>query len=190
MEHGGKMEHRVFWKNHAWRRSIFKFTWFLSSASSASCMEIKLTIHHIFIISQKRNFTLLINRFTRVLTSSALTNLCTSCSHFHIIRLSDGRYHSWHNGFSLNVNSWAKWNMVCWGKIVLWGKMERGKMAPSHLTPKGVSFCPSALGRFTPCPFHPRKFQWRKWLNGSRKRKLTHCGRVANTNLWTESSLV
>ena len=39
-------------------------------------------------------------------------------------------------------------------------------------------------------PFYPRKVQCRKWSNGSRKRKLTHSGRVANTNLWTESSLV
>ena len=75
------------------------------------------------------------------------------------------------------------WNMVCWGKMALWGKMERGKMAPFHLTPKGVSFCPNALVRFTPHPFHIRKFKWRKWLNVSRKRKLTHCDRVANTNL-------
>ena len=74
MEHGGKMEHRVFGKNHARRGSIFKFTWFLPSASSASCMEIKLAIDHVFSISQKRNFTLLIYQFTRVLTSSALTN--------------------------------------------------------------------------------------------------------------------
>ena len=74
MEHGGKMEHQVFWKNHARRGSIFKSTWFLSSASSASCMEIKLAIDHVFSISLKRNFSLLIYQFTRVLTSSALTN--------------------------------------------------------------------------------------------------------------------
>ena len=53
---------------------------------------------------------------------------------------------------------------ICWGKMALCAKMERGKMAPCHLTPKGVSFCPNALVRFTPRPFHPRKFQWRKWL--------------------------
>ena len=74
MEHGGKMEHRVFSKIHARRGSIFKSTWFLSSAISASCMEIKLAIDHVFSISQKRNFTLLINQLTRVLISSALTN--------------------------------------------------------------------------------------------------------------------
>ena len=74
MEHGGKMEHRVFGKNHARRGSIFKSTRFLSSASSASCMEIKLAIDLVFGISQKRNFTLLINQFTRDLTSSALIN--------------------------------------------------------------------------------------------------------------------
>ena len=65
MEHGGKMEHRVFWKNHTRRGSIFKSTWFLSSASSASCMEIKLAIDHVFSISQKRNFTLLISIYSR-----------------------------------------------------------------------------------------------------------------------------
>ena len=70
----GKMEHRVFWKNHARGGSIFKSTWFLSSASSASWMEIKLAVDHVFSISQKRNFTVLIYQFTRVLTSSALTN--------------------------------------------------------------------------------------------------------------------
>ena len=70
MEHG-KMEHRVFWKNHARRGSIFKSNSFLSSAS---CMEIKVAIDHVFSISQKRNFIFLINQFTRVLTSSALTN--------------------------------------------------------------------------------------------------------------------
>ena len=74
MEHGGKMEHRVFWKKHARRGSIFKSTWFLSSASSAACMKIKLAIDHVFSISHKRNFTLLIYEFTRVLTSSALTH--------------------------------------------------------------------------------------------------------------------
>ena len=52
-----------------------------------------------------------------------------------------------------------------------------------------VIICPNALVPFTPRPFH-LKFQWRKWLNDSRKRKLTHCGRVVNTNLWIESSLV
>ena len=51
--------------------------------------------------------------------------------------------------FSLNVMSGAKWLMVCWGK------MERGKMAPSHFTPKGVSFSPDASVRFTPGPFIP-----------------------------------
>ena len=70
----GKMEHRVFGKNHTRRGSIFKATWFLSSASSASCMEIKLAIDHVFSISQKRNFTILIYQFTRVLTSSGLIN--------------------------------------------------------------------------------------------------------------------
>ena len=49
MEHGGKMEHRVFWKKHARRGSIFKSTWFLSSANSASYMEIKLAIDHILV---------------------------------------------------------------------------------------------------------------------------------------------
>ena len=201
MEHGGKMEHRVFWKKYARRGSIFKSTWFLSSASSASCIEIKLAIDYVFGISQKRNFTLLINQFTRVVTSSALTCfdllhqvlwiwLCTCCSHFYIIWLSNGWYYNWHNGFSPNVNSGAKWNMVCWGKMALCGKMSWGKTSPCHRIPKGVSFCPNVLVRFTPRPFHPRKFQWRKWLNGSRKRELTHCGRVANTNLWRESSLV
>ena len=34
--------------------------------------------------------------------------------------------------------------------------------------------------RFTPRLFHLRKFQWRKRLNGSKNRKLAHCGRVAN----------
>ena len=58
MEHRGKMEHWVFWKIHARRGSIFKSTWFLSMASLASCMEIKLAIDHVFSISQKQNFTL------------------------------------------------------------------------------------------------------------------------------------
>ena len=74
MEHGGKMEHRVFWKKPVWCRSIFKSIWFLSSASSASHVEIKLAIDHVLSISQKRNLTLLINQFTLVLTSIALTN--------------------------------------------------------------------------------------------------------------------
>ena len=91
------------------------------------------------------------------------------CSNFRIISLSNGRYYSWYNAFSPNVISEAQWNMVCWGKMALWGKMERGKMAPFHLTPKGVSFCPNALVRFTPRQFHLRKLQWRKWL--------THWGR-------------
>ena len=81
MEHGGKMEHLVFWKNHARRGSIFKCTWFLSSANSASCMEIKLAIDHAFSISQNRNFTLLMYQFTRDLTSSALTNQVVETLH-------------------------------------------------------------------------------------------------------------
>ena len=76
-----------------------------------------------------------------------------------------------------------------WGTMALCGKMEWGKMALFHFTPKGVSFCPSALVRFASCRFQLRKCQWRKCLNGSGKRKLTHCGRVAYTNLCTESSL-
>ena len=31
--------------------------------------------------------------------------------------------------------------------MALWGKMERGKMAPCHITPKVVSFGPYALVR-------------------------------------------
>ena len=65
MEHGGKMEHRVFWKKHARRRSIFPSTWFLSSASSASYIEIKLATDHVLSIA--RNVTLLINQFTHQL---------------------------------------------------------------------------------------------------------------------------
>ena len=80
-EHGGKMEHRVFGKKHARRGPIFKSTWFLSSASSAAWMKMKLAIDHVFSISQKRNFTLLIYEFTRVLTSSALTHLVVEPLH-------------------------------------------------------------------------------------------------------------
>ena len=74
MEHGGKMEHLVFWKKSGWCGSIFTSFWFLSSASAASHIEIKLAIDHVLSISQKRNFTRLINQLTRVLTSIALTN--------------------------------------------------------------------------------------------------------------------
>ena len=42
MEHGGKMEHRLFGKKNARRGSIFRSTWFLSSANSASYIEIEL----------------------------------------------------------------------------------------------------------------------------------------------------
>ena len=69
MEDGGKMEHRVFWKTHARRGSILKFIWFLSSTSLASCMEIKLAIDQVLSISQKRNFTLLINQFDKLIYS-------------------------------------------------------------------------------------------------------------------------
>ena len=74
MEHGGKMEHRVFWKKPAWCGSIFTSISFLSAASSASHVKIKLAIDHVFSISRKRNFTFLNNQFIRVLTSIALTN--------------------------------------------------------------------------------------------------------------------
>ena len=65
----------------SWCGSIFTSIWFLSSASSASHAEIKLAIDHVLSISQKRNFTLLINQFTRVLTSIALTNLVVKPLH-------------------------------------------------------------------------------------------------------------
>ena len=74
MEHGGKMEHRMFWKKYAWCGSIFTSIWFLLSASSVSHIEIKLTIDYVLSISRKRNFTFLIYQLTSVLTSIALTN--------------------------------------------------------------------------------------------------------------------
>ena len=60
MDHGGKMEHRMFWKKYAWCGSIFTSIWFLLSASSVSHIEIKLTRDHVLSISRKRNFTFLI----------------------------------------------------------------------------------------------------------------------------------
>ena len=51
-------------KKHARRGSIFASTWFLSSASLAPCIEIKLEIAHILRIAQKRNFPLLINQLS------------------------------------------------------------------------------------------------------------------------------
>ena len=78
-----------------------------------------------------------------------------------------------------------------WNVGAKWHCGEQWNGAKWHhaiFPPKSVSFCPNTLVRFTPRPFHPRKFQWRKWLNGSRKRKLTHCGRAAN--LWTRVIIV
>ena len=74
MEYEGKMERWVFGKVRVRRRSIFTSPGFLSSASSAPYIEIKLAIDHVLSISQKLNFTILINQFTHVLTSIALTN--------------------------------------------------------------------------------------------------------------------
>ena len=64
MEHGGKMEHRMFWKKYAWCGSIFRSIWFLLSASSVSHVKIKLTIDHVLSISRKRYFTFLIYQLT------------------------------------------------------------------------------------------------------------------------------
>ena len=52
---------------------------------------------------------------------------CTSCSHFHIIWLSEGWYYSWHNGFSLNVNSWGKMQHGMLGQNGTAGQNARGQ---------------------------------------------------------------
>ena len=84
MEYGGKMKHRVFWKKPAWCGSNFMSIWFLSTASSVWNIEIKLAIDHVLSIPQKRNFTFLINQFSNVLTSNALTNYVVEP--LHVVR--------------------------------------------------------------------------------------------------------
>ena len=82
-----------------------------------------------------------------------------------MIWFSNWRYYSSrHNGLSPNVISGAKCNMVCLGKMALWGKMERGKMAPFHLTPKGVSFWPQCPGPFYHTPIAPTKISMPKMI--------------------------
>ena len=175
------MEHRLFWKKHARRGSIFKSSWFLSSASSASCLEIKLAIDHVLSISPKRNFALLINQFTRVLTSSALRNYVVEAlyvveyNHVPVVLIFIS--FDWATG-DITVDIMAFLQTSLGGKIehdVLGqngtvGQNGTGQNGTMPFYPKGVPFCPNALVRFTPRPFHTRKFQWRKWLNGSRKR--------------------
>ena len=142
---------------------------------------------------QKWNFTHFKKQCTRVLASIALTEPLHVVKSNYVPLVGIFVSLDWATGdiivdmmrYLQNVISGAKWLMVCWGKMVL-----RGKMAQFPLIPKGISLCPNALVRFNPRPFHLRKFHWRKWLNGSRKRKLTHCGRKANISIWTESSLV
>ena len=84
IEHGGKMEYRVFGKWHTRRRPVFTSTWFLSSASSVSYIEIKLAINHVF-ISQKRSFTFLIIQFTHALAWLWLIKLYNRCMWYDTI---------------------------------------------------------------------------------------------------------
>ena len=62
----GKMEHRVIVKNHAWCGSIFTSSWLLSSACSASYIEVKLAVDPVLSISQNPNFIIVLNQSTRV----------------------------------------------------------------------------------------------------------------------------
>ena len=74
MEHGGKMEHRVFWKSLHGVGLFSRPFDFCHRPVQRQFIEIKLAIDHVLGISQKRNFTILIKDFIRVLTSIALTN--------------------------------------------------------------------------------------------------------------------
>ena len=165
MEHGGKMEHRVFWKKLAWCGSIFTSIWFLSSASSASHVEIKLPIDHVLRISQKRNFTRLINQFTRVLTSIALTNYVVEPLHVikynfvplvlifisfdwatgdiivHIMAFpqtqSRGQNGTWYVGAKWHCG--AKWNGAKWHHSILSPKVFHCAPMPWSVLPHGRS---------------------------------------------------
>ena len=147
-------------EKHARHAFIFKSTWFLSSASPASCVEIKLAIDHAFSISQKRNFTILINQFSRVSTSSALTNLVVEP--LHVVKYNYVpvvRIFTWWPFSKLKTRGQnGTWYV---GAKLHCGAKQNGQNGTMSFTHKGVSFCPNALVHFTPRPFHPRKFQWR-----------------------------
>ena len=172
MEHGGQMEHRVFWKIacQAWvyfrGHLISVIGQFSVLRRNQTCNRPRFqyrikTKFHSFDKSVYSRF--IINYLDKSSSRTAAYDmvkykLCTVCSYVHIIWLSNGRYYSWHNALSPNVISGAKWNMLCWGKMALWDKMEWGKMAPFHLIPKGVSFCPNKCpGPFYPTPIPPTK---------------------------------
>ena len=58
MEHGGKMEHRVFMKKVAMCGSVVMYAWFPSLASVAWQNKIKFIDDHILNTTQKRNFAI------------------------------------------------------------------------------------------------------------------------------------